>query len=42
METNNKYIDYVWLHKRICELENQVARLLIIIREIRPLLIKDQ
>jgi hypothetical protein len=37
----HQYIDFVWLHNRILFLENQIKALEMIIRELRPLLLKN-
>jgi hypothetical protein len=37
----NEYINYVWLAKRIDELEREVFMIKMIIRELRPLLLKN-
>jgi len=37
----NEYINYCWLAKRIDELERELSYIKMIIRELRPLLIKN-
>jgi hypothetical protein len=37
----NEYIDYIWLAKRIDELERELFIIKMIIKELRPLLIKN-